>query len=284
MKFDSPTGLMIAAACGLSVAAFAASRLTRPAVAAAVPPTPRAAIALNAEAAAAFGSIKGRLVWGGSNIPETKILVKKGQADVKDDVCKTEDLTSKALIIEPKTKGIGFAFAYLLQPKGTNPEAEKALLAKNPQVVIDQVKCEFVPFATALHTGQKVLLKSSDPVGHNVHTYPFSQAAINTLIPPMRELETKFMPERRPIFLKCDIHPWMESYLMVFDHPFFAVTAADGSFEIQGVPVGEQKLVLWQSKIGYATTGGSRGMSVTVKADQATDIGEIKLDPAKVKN
>jgi hypothetical protein len=284
MKLSPSTGLTIAAACGLSVAAFAASRLTRPAVAAAVPPTPRAAIALNAEAAAAFGSIKGRLVWGGSDIPETKILVKKGQPDIKDDVCKTEDLTSKALIVDPKSKGIGYAFAYLFQPKGSNPEAEKALLAKNPQVVIDQVKCEFVPFATALHTSQKVLLKSSDPVGHNVHTYPFGQAAINTLIPPMRELETKFMPEKRPIPVKCDIHPWMESYLMVFDHPFFAVTAADGSFEITGVPVGEQKLVVWQSKVGYATTGGTRGMSVMVEADKATDVGEIKLDPAKVRN
>ena len=70
---------------------------------------------------------------------------------------------------------------------------------------------------------------------------------------------------------------------MVFDHPFFAVTGPDGSFEIKGVPAGDQNVVVWQEKVGYVTPGTGRGMPVKVAAGEVTDVGEIKIDPAKVK-
>ena len=75
----------------------------------------------------------------------------------------------------------------------------------------------------------------------------------------------------------------MEGNLMVFDHPFYAVTKEDGSFEITGVPAGTQNIVVWQRKTGFVTGGGSRGQAVEVKAGQVTDLGDIVLDPAKVK-
>ncbi len=84
--------------------------------------------------------------------------------------------------------------------------------------------------------------------------------------------------------VSCDIHPWMESYLLVMDHPFFAVTAEDGSFEIKGVPAGNQKLVVWQSNVGYVTEGKAAGTSVKVEAGKTTDVGEIKLLPSAIKN
>jgi hypothetical protein len=70
---------------------------------------------------------------------------------------------------------------------------------------------------------------------------------------------------------------------MVFDHPFFTTTGADGAFEIKGVPAGDQNLIVWQEKVGYVTPGLARGMPVTVRAGEVTDVGVIKLDPAKVK-
>ncbi len=70
----------------------------------------------------------------------------------------------------------------------------------------------------------------------------------------------------------------MKSYVMVFDHPFFATTAQDGRFEIKGVPAGTQNLVLWQEKVGYATPGAGRGMPIEVKAGEVKDVGDIVLD------
>src|SRR5207248_1886685 len=80
------------------------------------------------------------------------------------------------------------------------------------------------------------------------------------------QLQATLVAERRPMALACDIHPWMKGYMMVFNHPFFAVTKEDGLFEITGVPAGAQNLVVWQEKVGYVTKGLARGQEVTVHA------------------
>ncbi len=70
---------------------------------------------------------------------------------------------------------------------------------------------------------------------------------------------------------------------MVFDHPFFAVTKEDGTFEITGVPAGTQNLIVWQERVGYVTPGKNNGKPVEVKAGKVTDVGDIVLDPSTVK-
>jgi hypothetical protein len=75
----------------------------------------------------------------------------------------------------------------------------------------------------------------------------------------------------------------MKGFIMVFDHPFFAITNDDGSFEIEGAPAGAQKLVIWQEKVGYVTEGLAGGQAVKVQAGRTADMGAIKVDPAKVK-
>lgn len=227
------------------------------------------------------GTIKGRLVWGGDQAPAPRNLVEKGQATKDPAVCaKDAAIRDNSLLVDSKTKGIKFGFAYLVNPAGANPEAVKALVAQSPTVEIDQKNCEFIPFATAAHQDQKVVFKSSDPVNHNVNVAPFKNEPFNTILPPNGELAKQFVAERQMIPLKCDLHPWMKGFIMVFDHPFFAVTAEDGSFEIKGVPAGNQKLVVRLAS-GFVTPGLAQGTPVVVTAGQVTDVGEVKLDPAK---
>ena len=197
-------------------------------------------------------------------------------------VCAKAPLFSHHLEIDPKTKGVADAFAYLNKPNGKNPEAEKALLAKEPLVMLDQINCEFVPYSLAAMKGQKVEFKSSDPVGHNARYSGFSAGTSNVALAPKGSFTTTLAPEKRPYTVNCDIHPWMNAWIMVFDHPFFAVTKADGSFEITGVPAGPQKIVLWQEAVGYVE-GSAAGRAIEVKPGETLDLGEIKLDPAKVK-
>jgi len=241
---------------------------------------PVATLAAGAPAQAGFGTIKGRLVWGGTGLPQPKVLQEVGKATKDPEVCaKDKPILSQELVVDPKTKGIQHGFAYLVRPSGDNPEAVAGLVKKEAKVVIDQENCQFVPYSTAIHEGQVLTFKSSDPVNHNVHTASFTNAPLNVLLPQNGALDKKFVAERRPIPLTCDIHPWMKGYIMVFDHPFFAVTGADGSFEIQGIPAGIQNFVVWPETVGYATQGLARGMPVKVGAGQVTDVGEIKLIP-----
>jgi hypothetical protein len=233
-----------------------------------------------------YGTIKGRLVWGGDTIPPVRVLEEKGKAQKDPNVCaKDKSILSRSLVVDPDTKGVSFAFAFLRRPNGENPQAVKDLLARNPKVELDQQNCEFVPYVVPMHRDQVLLVKSSDVgINHNVRLTGFANPGVNSTIAAGRDLEIKLEAERQPIPLQCDIHPWMKGWVMVCDHPFFAVTGKDGSFEIKGVPPGEQKLVIWQESVGYANPGLGRGMSVMVKAGDVADIGVIKLDPSKVKS
>jgi len=226
-----------------------------------------------------FGTIKGRLVWGGDEVPPSKVVEEKGKAQKDPEVCaKDEAIISQELVVDPKTKGIAFGFAYIPRPKGANPEAVQQLVAKEPKVEFDQKNCQFAPHAKAMHQDQVLVLKSSDPVNHNVRFAAFTNQ-FNNILGPKGAMEVKVVAERFPIEVKCDIHPWMKGWLMVFNHPFFAVTNPDGTFEIRGVPAGAQNLVLWQETIGFVTPGKGAGMPVMVKAGEVVDVGDIKLGP-----
>ncbi len=230
------------------------------------------------------GTIKGRLVWGDENIPPVKVLVEKGQSKNDPDICaKDAPIMSRELAVDPKNKGVAYGFAYLVRPTGDFDQATRNLVAKQPKVMLDQKSCEFQPYVLPLYKDQTLVIKSSDPKNHNVRFGGFSNAGINQVVAPMGQLEVKLVPERHPLELHCDIHSWMKGYLMVFDHPFFTTTGPDGSFEINGVPAGDQNLVVWQETKGYVTSGGAKGMAVTVRAGEVTDVGVIKLDPAKGK-
>jgi len=230
-----------------------------------------------------YGTIKGRLVWGGDTIPKAKVLQEKGKAEKDPDVCaKDQTILSHELEIDPKTRGVAYGFAYIVKPNGANPEAVQQLIAQQPTAEMDQRNCDFTPHSLAIHQGQTLRMKSSDPKNHNVRLTGFANPGINQNVVPNGSLEVKLVKERFPMEVKCDIHPWMHGHVMVFDHPFFAVTGPDGSFEIKGVPPGDQNLVVWQELVGYVTPGRGIGLPVKVAPGEVTDVGAIKIDPARI--
>lgn len=231
-------------------------------------------------APAGTGTIKGRLVWAAGPVPAAKVDVAEGDPKVKDVVCKVKPILSKEITVDPATKGVANGIAYLVKPTGDYSAAEKALLAKAPEVVIDQVNCEFVPYASVIQKDQKLTFKSSDPVGHNVRFQPLAtgNTAVNTMLPANGKMSYAIKKEeRRPTKVACDIHPWMTGYFLILEHPLATVTKPDGSFEIAGVPAGTQQLIVWQSSKGYVNEGGNKGMAVTVPADGVVDVGEVKI-------
>jgi hypothetical protein len=228
-----------------------------------------------------FGSIKGRLIWGGAAAPgplAPKVSV--GKATTDPGVCAaTAPIPDESLVVDPKTMGVKHVIVYIFRPNGSNPDKEKALLAKTPKVTVDQKNCTFIPHVLAMHQEQKVLFTSADPVNHNVHVNGFQNAS-NDIVPGKGSIEKALKAENPVVNVKCDIHGWMQSYIKVLDHPFFAVTNDDGTFEITGIPPGDQTIVLWhESGFVFKEPGGRRVFKI--EAGKTTDLGDVKLDPAK---
>ena len=161
-----------------------------------------------------YGTIKGRLVWGGSEVPPAKDPVEKGKAAKDPEVCAKDAADPLARAgRRPQDQGRSpTASPTWSSPSGTNPEAVKELLAKSPKAELDQKNCEFFPYVQAIHQDQPLVIKSSDPVNHNVRYAAFTNPPFNQILAPNGQLEVKLVAERRPIAVACDIHSWMKAY------------------------------------------------------------------------
>jgi plastocyanin len=120
---------------------------------------------------------------------------------------------------------------------------------------IDQKECMYTPRVTGIVSGQKVAVTNSDGTTHNVHSYVGDETKFNEAQPKgSAAVEKDVEAEAGEVMkLKCDVHAWMESYVVVTDHPYFAVTSDDGSFRIEKVPAGTYKLEAWHPKLGVKT-------------------------------
>lgn len=150
-------------------------------------------------------------------------------------------------------------------------EGKKFDAPKQP-VVIDQVNCIYVPHVCAVMTGQPVEIRNSDETLHNVMARPRENAAFNEGMPGSgRKLTKVFAKPELGIDLRCFMHPWMLGYLHVLDHPFFAVTTTNGTFEIKNLRPGTYEIAVkheWSRfEPGAAQQTVTVGESDTAKAE-----------------
>ena len=131
-------------------------------------------------------------------------------------------------------------------------------------VVLDQRGCVYIPHVIAVQVGQPVEILNSDPTTHNVHPVPTNNQEWNKSQPPKAEKITQtFAREEVAIPVKCNVHPWMKSYVAVLKHPYFQVTGKDGAFDIKNLPPGDYTLVAW-----HGVLGPSAEQKVTVGAKE----------------
>ena len=110
-------------------------------------------------------------------------------------------------------------------------------------VVLDQHRCMYAPHVVAAMAGQKVEIRNSDDTLHNVMSSSVENKNFNVGMPFKGDkLPRVFDAAEFKVTLKCALHPWMTAYLHVLEHPFFAVTQADGSFTLKGLPPGEYQI------------------------------------------
>ena len=153
---------------------------------------------------------------------------------------------------------------YVVGPKGELADvvvsvqgiSGKSTGASAAAVMLDQKGCEYIPQIFAIQTDQKVTVKNSDPLLHNVHTLPTvagNKEDNKAQMPNGPDLSFSFSKPEEFLKFKCDVHPWMFAWASVFDHPYFAVSAKDGTFKIANVPAGKYTLKASHRKAGSAT-------------------------------
>src|SRR5262249_47186344 len=161
------------------------------------------------------------------------------------------------LIVNKKNMGIRNAFVWLQAPvKGQKLPVHPNLVKIDKQAVeVDQPCCMFIPHALGLRQGQDLKVKNSSPVAHSVKWTGFVNDGGNQILPAGGfVLIDGLKPDRTAVKLECTIHPWMNGWVRVFDHPYFALTDENGKFQIKDAPAGQYRLVIHHEKLGWVTS------------------------------
>ena len=131
-------------------------------------------------------------------------------------------------------------------------------------VTLDQQGCRYHPHVFGLMTGQTLTIVNSDSVLHNIHPKPVVNRPFNVSQPTKgMKADKTFSKAEVPIQIGCDVHDWMNAYMGVFDHPYYSVSGADGTYKLDNLPPGDYTIVAWQEKLG------PQEQKVTVAAKEA---------------
>lgn len=213
-------------------------------------PVQVAAAAYQVETVANGGSIEGQILLNGKPIPPRPVLVNQ---DVS--VC-----GSHRLVYPVKVDGNGIEDVVVWID-----DIHQGKAYDFPPAVLDQKKCTYEPHIVVMQPGD-LTVTTEDPVPHNVHSYSEANRTYNESMNPLnRQLTLHFArPER--ITFKCDLHGWMQAFIIVAANPYYTVTKGRGSFELRDVPPGTYQLKVWQETLGEGT------QSVTVEAVKTTKV------------
>ena len=134
------------------------------------------------------------------------------------------------------------------------PASYKPPAATTP-VVIDQDGCHYKPHVFGIMVGQPLHIKNSDPLLHNIKSKGRANRPFNISQPNVTRSPTvrSFTAPEVMVSLECNVHGWMQAYAGVVAHPFFAVTGADGTFTLKGLPPGTYTLEAWHERYGVQT-------------------------------
>jgi len=207
------------------------------------------------------GTISGTVAYTGT-APENPKIDTSADAQCAS---KSPNLTAETWTV--KDGKLGNTFVYI--QKGTLSDGKSitdyTFAAPATAVTLDQNGCHYRPHVMGVMAKQEINITNSDPTTHNIHFTPsknqdWNQSQPNGAAPLKHTLNAAEVM----VPVKCNQHPWMKAYIGVMKHPFFAVSAENGSFTITGVPPGKYTVVAWHE--GATGPGTEKTAEVTVPA------------------
>ena len=201
----------------------------------------------------------------------------------KDQFCINKKPQNETIVVG-KNNVLVNAFVYVRLPLGTKIDVHPAYQANLQQpVTLDNNGCMFSPRAFCVRLGQELAIKNSDPVGHNTNIYLFG---FNQVVAANETLKVKANKDQgMPAKLECNLHKWMNAYMLCQDHPYMAVTGQNGEFEIKDIPAGEHNFQFWHetgylrdAKFKGGVTDAKKGQAkIKIVAGQLTDLGDVVI-------
>ena len=190
--------------------------------------------------------IVGHVVYEGQ-VPNLEPL--KMDADPACAEKHSEPVKPDVLVLGEDGSSLGNVFVKVTSglPEGEWPAPEEP-------VVIDQQGCVYLPHVVGVMAGQPLQFKNSDGILHNVHALPEVNREFNMAMPAERTTAQETFSKAEDMFrIKCDVHPWMNAWVSVTEHPFFDTTDPNGDFTITGLPAGTYEIQAWHEKLGTQT-------------------------------
>jgi len=244
----------------------AASALIAAVAACGSTPAPPAAPAGKTVDAATAGSIGGKVTFTGKRPAPDRIKMGSDPACMQ---MAGPSPQSDAVVIAANG-ALANSFVYIksgLDPAYTFPAATST-------VPLEQKGCRYAPRVLGIRVGQTMEIINADPTMHNVHAMPTMNQEFNqSQIAQGSRMTHVFTQPEVMVHFKCNVHNWMTAYVGVVTHPYFAVTGADGTFTLSGVPPGTYTVEAWHEKFG------TRSATVTVPASGAEHV-EFSFSPA----
>jgi plastocyanin len=216
-----------------------------------------AAVAFAASPDAAGSNISGKVRLEGTPPLATRLQM------VSDPAC-AKAHTSPAMsedVVTGSDGGLQNVVVYV-----SDGLTEQNFPAPTQPAVLEQKGCLYKPHVVALQSGQTLKVMNDDQTTHNIHLMPTNNREWNKSQPPGMTIEESIARQEVSIPVKCNIHPWMKSYVAVFKHPFFAVTGSDGAFDLKNLPPGTYTVQAWHEKLGTST------QKVTVGAGETKNV------------
>ena len=149
---------------------------------------------------------------------------------------------------------------------GGRPTADAVVSAENPdtrlktqtsklktaKAVIDQRDLKFIPRVLAVAAGTTVDFPNNDKTFHNVFSTSEAKKFDLGLYPSGQSRSVTF-DKAGVVKILCNVHPNMEAYVVVKDHPYFNATDARGNYTLKGLPLGKYRLEVWHPEFGART-------------------------------